>query len=279
MFSGVTRREIGQYPLSIPTSLLMESLTNIHDEIKHPAPPIENYGCLLINLKTLFRNMHGSLTTEDKLLVSPEDLSTAIIAEMGYISELLKGYAARLEIVFYISDYAELDKKYKHAALRGDSTERQKFYTSLMTNTLTLVLKSQALAFPVKIYRNKIKDNFPQRCLIMTHYAYDLLSEKQFGALTLAESHTGKLKEKGEFYTKFEHGKDLVRIPFCEGFLQIFGDSEIFRPLNIKVRRMILELADQCHWTQLTTRDKILYDVAKMQDQFVVDSIKAVFHS
>jgi hypothetical protein len=279
MFSGVTRREIGQYPVSIPTSLLLESLTNIHEELKWPEAPILNYGCILINLKTVFRNMHGSLTTDDKLLVSPDDLSAAIITEMGYISGLLKQYNPDLSVEFYISDYYGLESIYKHAKLRGDTTERQMFYTTLMTATLGMVLKSKALAFPVKIYKNKITDVFPQKTLIMTHYAYDLLSSKKFGSLTLAESHTGKLKGKNDFYTKFENGKELVRIPFCEGFLQIFGDSETFRPLNIKARKVILELADQQHWTQLTTRDKILYDVDKLSDKFLADSIKQMFRS
>lgn len=279
MTNGVSRREIGQYPLSIPTSLLMESLTNIHEEIKHPDPPLRHYQLLLINVKTLFRNLVNSLPTEQKLLANPEEIAEAMTAEMNYIVNLAKQYNPGITVSFYLSDYMGLDKKYKQAQLRGDSTERQLYYTQLMISSLTVLFKSPLLQHKIQVYRNVITDHFPFTSLIMTHYAYDLLSSKQFTSLTLAESHTGKLKSKGEFYTKYENGKNLVRIPFNEGFIQLFGDSEIFKPLNIKIRQMVMELAEQCGWTQLTSRDKVLHDLDKLKDRFAADQVKSLFRS
>ena len=102
----------------------------------------------------------------------------------------------------------------------------------------------------------------------MTHYAYDLLSNKDFKTLDLLESHTGVLKSKALWYTKFSDHKDSVRIPFNELFLQVFGDSTIFHPHDRKLRLEILAIADKYNWSFATTKDRIHLGLSMISNPF-----------
>ncbi len=114
------------------------------------------------------------------------------------------------------------------------------------------------------------------KSLILTHYAFVLLSAKAFAELVLVESHTGTLKDRTLWYTKYMNGKTLPILPFREDFLQIFGDSETFRPADAKLRKEIIELAKKYHWNATTTSDRIRYCVGTMTHHYARDIIKSI---
>ena len=63
-------REKGQLPISIASSLAIESALGIMESdepgYKPPAsPPLLDYDAIWINLRTLFRNLHGSMNRVD----------------------------------------------------------------------------------------------------------------------------------------------------------------------------------------------------------------------
>ena len=111
----------------------------------------------------------------------------------------------------------------------------------------------------------------------MTHQAHDLLSYSKFKRLDLLESHTGKLKKKNLWYTKYNNGSELGMMPFDRVLIQIFGDSDLFHPMTLQLRNEIIALAKAKHWTFATTKDKINADIRTLKNQyaaFIVDTLK-----
>lgn len=262
----IAEREVGQYPLSIATSLAMESAANIHEEVSWPRPPLMEVQELWVNLRTLYRNLRGSMPRDIEGTVLPQDLADAILEEVEQIRSIVRDVSqGRARTVFYASNYAGMEKKYKHAVMRMDNTENQKLYTRYMNLTMQLVL-DQYHGDDLMVFERKLKPKQPTNTLILTHYAYDLLSAREFTNLSLLESHTGKIKQKHQWYTKYYNGKELEMFPFREDLLQVFGDSETFRPMDIKLRRELIDLATQYKWSPLTSTDKIKYSIKQMKN-------------
>ena len=269
-------RAVGQYPISIATSLAIESLNGVHPEIIVETPPILDYLELWINVRTLIRNIYGSLTKEAVIHLSPPDIAYTVVEEIDMIRSIIRDSTNdRCTVVFYYSNYANINTEFKHAILVTDNTEKQRTFTQFHNKAVELLLKT---GIEIKLFDLKIKSDYLTKALILTHFAIDLLSHKAFSSLTLIESHTGKLKDKGQFYTKFVDGKDLVRIPFNSTFLQIFGDGTIFRPFPIKNRREIIEIADKYSWSQVTTHDKLMYGIDSIKDPYFKTIIKHMMH-
>lgn len=270
-----TIRETGQLPLSIGTSLAIESLLGIHPEIQVSKPPIHSYQEIWINLRTLMRNMVSAYPSDSRLNLQTDDLFSDLVDEINFLSLEL----SQLKVVFYVSEL-NLEKKYQHARIRYPHTDIQKLVDKLM------MVPIQAFN---KAYKETNKDNLPYeyylfsdkpdktkrlKAVMLTHIALDLCSHGNFKELVLLESHTGKLKTKAEWYTKYAGSKDLSRIPFTEKFLQVFGDKELFKPLDNKLREDILAVADKYNWTSVTTKDKINYGIATLKNHFFIDFIR-----
>lgn len=60
----IDARTKGQFPISIATSLALEGLFGILEDNKDPNPPWPDYTDLIINVRTLFRNLLGSIEDE-----------------------------------------------------------------------------------------------------------------------------------------------------------------------------------------------------------------------
>lgn len=273
-------RAMGALPLSIATSLAIESACGIHPEIKVPKAPILGYQELWINLRTLFRNLLGSLDKEAYKRAMPNVLALALEEEMDQIRSIIKEYSNdRCEVVFYVSNYKDIERRYPHAVVRRDNTENQKSYTILLTATFQILLKrhekspeSMINVFDLKLHNAKGK----KKAMIITHYAFDLLSHKAFEQLSLLESHTGKIKEQSQWYTKYYEGNKLSRFPFREDFVQIFGDSETFRPGDNNLRRDLMAIAEKYNWNALITHDKIVYGINQLSNPYYRDVMKEI---
>jgi hypothetical protein len=264
---AIANRAVGQYPLSVATSLAIESACGIHEEIKVPSPPILKYEQLWINVRTLFRNFLGSLDKETVKGVQAPDISLSLMEEMEQIQQIIRDTTGgRCEVVFYVSQYAGLESRFRHAVLRADSTPRQKEYTAIQHQTLELMFKNYPNT--MQGFQLKIKPRIPSTAMIITHYAYDLSAHDEFRKLVLLESHTGAIKEFAQWYTKYYEGKSLSMIPFREDFLQIFGDAETFRPFDPKLRKELIDIAVKYKWTAVTTKAKILYGIDTLQNPF-----------
>jgi hypothetical protein len=278
----ISERTIGQYPVSVATSLALESATGIHPEVKWDKPPILKYDELWVNLRTLYRNLIGSLEGDGPLLVMGDVVGLELQHEMDRIESIVGSVNMDCGVRFYLSNYKDLDKKYPHARVRRDSTERQKRLHQTMMDAFQPLLAAEG-GDPkddlsrVWLFDRKLKPKTkPGRTLILTHIPYDLCSESNFTSLTLLESHTGAIKEKAQWYTKYLNGKDLPQIPFREDLLQIFGDHELFSPYPIEQRRELLEVAKKYQWSVLTTKDKILYCIEQLKNPYFKSVLRSM---
>ena len=280
--SILANRAMSSYTLSIGTALAMESIdmgpSKPYDEARviPNKVDINKYEVVYINLMTLYRNIIGSVNKQDadKLMVS--DLVSVLEDEVNIIRDIFSVMADnRIEVIFYCSKYHNLKAIYPNSNIRGDNTEKQIQYTMLMQQVINEYMKNNTNA-SCKLFENKIITTKPQKCLMITHYAYDLLSYNSFTLLDLLETHTGILKNKSMFYTKLLNGKDLVRIPFNEITLQIFGDKEMFIPMPMKVKTLVLGLAEKYNWTQVTTKDRIKYGFDQIEDQELSRMLKSL---
>jgi hypothetical protein len=116
----------------------------------------------------------------------------------------------------------------------------------------------------------------PPRVLLLTHYPYDLFSSRRFMSMTLLESHTGRLKEKALWHTKYHEGRSLAMIPFREDLIQVFGDAELFAPMRIDLRRELIEVAQKMQWNPTTTYGRIALGVDLIRNPYAREVLKKI---
>jgi PHIKZ066 len=268
----VNERERGQLPLSIGTSLAFESMLNTSEIIKHDKPLYVGNGKVWINIKTLYRNIYGSVHRENIDRTSDSQFADAMFSEIDLIKDICREEANGIEPVFYCPNYVKIDNFNNETLLRLDNTSLQQTYTKRMTNCLKIVLpefnKSKELTNPnrIRIYDNFIEDIENQNTLMITHYAFDLLSFRKFKNLTLLETHTGKAKGRELWYTKYYNGKDLPELPFRLDLLTLLGDGTLFRNKVPKFKKEIIRMAKDYHWSSITTTDKIRHNISDIKD-------------
>lgn len=276
-------RVVGAFPVSIATSIALEYVLGVQSEANPEPKPktIQNYREFWINIKTLFRNLYGALEKSAANEVLDAEMAEALWAEMETISSIINQYSNGVtKVVYYLSNYKGITERFRMATFKNDHTPKQLMYSTLMKNTIHNLLKQhgQMHELDIRIFDLYLKPTEQVRTLILTHIAYDLVSYKNFGKLSLIESHTGTIKTREMWYTKYHNGKELPMIPFVEGLLPVFGDNEFFSPLNRKARADVLELAAKYDWGPSTTRDKLLYSIDKLQNPLLKDAIVSFFH-
>jgi len=276
----LAERAISAYPLSVGTSLALESL------IQTDNPPIDpervipqrvdlsQYETIWINVSTLFRNMNSAINNDDKINVKSLAYAKEMIREIELLDDLFSPY---FSVNYYVCNYKKaLGLNNNYIKLRSYNTPKQLLYKSDHDKTISILLRD--MKEKIDVFDSDIKPQKKQKALILTHYAWDLLSYNNFSLLDLIESHTGILKKKQDFYTKILNGKDTPMIPFNKCFIRVFGDKEHFSPMNPKVKQQIIDFANECKWTQMTTKDKIIFDLNhKMKDQFLKEVLKTMF--
>lgn len=261
-------REKGQFPASIATSLALESLAGIHPNIPNVTElPINDTKVILINIRTIIRNIYGAVSTEVQRELKPKPLLDSLLEDMsvieGTINRLSEGMVTT---VFYACSYGSLNRKYPHAIMRPTNTERQLHYVHLERDAIKALL-STPIHFDIRKYDCDITDRF-EDTFIITHQCIDLLSKAQFTKLLLLETHTGAIKNNLQWNTKLTRSKDdLVRIPFCRFSLQVFGDNHhLFSPMDAKTRTAVIDMAEADKWTALSTKDRIIASIKKITD-------------
>lgn len=271
--SALSNRTMSSYPLSIGTALALESIAvgpqPVYDEAR--AIPggvdLKHYDEVWINILTLFRNLTGSVERSVLPTIQVEDWASVLEEEVEMIRDIFRTWDAGLKVVFYTSNY-DIKNKYKQARFRMDNTELQMKLTKLIGQVVSKYYENKKVSDTLKHFTGVISPDKRVRALIITHYAYDLLSFKDFKSLELLESHTGVLKTRALWYSKFSDHKDSVRIPFTELFLQVFGDSTIFHPHDKKLRQDILGIAEKYNWSFATTTDRINLGLSMLANPF-----------
>lgn len=277
MITALVERERGKTNTSIGTSLALESALNIHDDIRHQKMPLLEFEELWINIKTLFRNLYGAVAREYHDILNGHDVAKELIAEMEIIKDICRNDAQSIKPIFYVCDYSGLENTTSETLMRMDNTPLQKAQTELLRDTLNYLssyFQNQDQGTEILKFKNKITmlHNKPS-ALMLSHYAYDLTSWREFRKLILLESHTGALKGMTQWYTKYYNGRDMVNIPFRLDLLTLLGDQTLFRNKTSAVKREILRMAVDDKWSSITTASKIRAGAKEIKNHVVRDKI------
>ena len=267
----LTHRAYGNLPLSLGTSIAIESLMD--DHIK----AIKEYNEIWVNIRTLVRNLYMSLDAESQSIVSDISLANAAISEIENLDSVIKDSNLKLGVNYYHNGYSLLETRYKIAKFRSQKTPRQQFYKALLDNTYSNIETYFKQEGKIHSYSLNIEPTISSKAIMLTHSPIDLISEKYFKEVCLLESHTGKLKDRTQWYTKFSSQAN-VSIPMCLPMLSIFGDPEVFSPQPIKYRRAVIEVAEKYKWTCVTTLDRMKYTIGLISDLDIKNHMSKFIH-
>lgn len=265
------------FPLAIGTSMALESLFNgvqapyDADRVIPERISLDAFKAFFINVETLVRNIVESVPRDQiGLSVNRVEIAKRLLKEMGFIMEVVSNNSGT-PLIFYVNDLSDVHKKHKHCLPRQFKPGTQvKMRSDLYREIVKTVCKSIEFArFNIQKYRGSITPPVKADAIVITHFAYDLLSKDNFSRLCLLESHTGKLIPPVGFNKKFKTSENCTRLPFNVAYLQLFGDAETFSPFNKKAQLAILELAEKCEWTPVTPLRQQKNDLRKMQDKLL----------
>lgn len=265
IYAALDARDRGQFPVSIGTSLALEGAFGIYPERPDLKATIPTVGRVWFNLRTLLRNMVSCLSTQDRDRLTPKALYTALLEEIQILDSLLPTQTnGAVHAQFYYCTHIDAPRKFPHAILKVPKTPLQKQLHDLEQKTYKLLIDSGLIPH-LFLFDTELNGVHPAS-LILTHYPVDLLSRYKFAKLSLLESHTGVTKKPALWYTKLNGCKDATTIPFTKFTLQIFGDGSLFAGSVPGIRKRVMELSEQHHWTNVTTDDKIRFTLNRIND-------------
>ncbi len=260
--SSQSERVVGNYNLSIATNMAIDGLYNrIPDKAKVNPLPAKAGNAIFFNVRTLFRNLWGSMRAEDAEGTSLETFVDIIEQEMITIVSALSEEEHPLEALFYAPSYEHLHKEYPNGELKNVKTDKMT-HKVLMENRVLARLKQNELSDVNVIFNDvELKSDVPYKAFILTHYPVDLLHTVGFDKVFLLESHTGVVKGPDKWYTKLatKNLENNERIPFNKGTIQFFGDSGgMFKSQPLGAKKRVIEVAVKYKWNQHTTRSRML---------------------
>lgn len=281
---SLSERTTSAFPVSIGTSLALESLFSPQKEPYDPQRVIPNqvnpqeYQSFWVNVTTLFRNLSSAVSKESFLRASVSELTATIEEEIDVIQTLFQTEAQNLcKPIFYYSTYKKLKSQNTPGlSFREPSTEQQKFYHHQLENTLKLLERHSDT---VKVFDGSVIPDYKDRSMILTHQPYDLVRFKSFEKLDLLESNTGVLKPRALWNSKYNpmSGKSFTHLPFTRKLLLIFGDKYLIKPYPPVLRNQILETSINRKWSVMTTDDKINLDLSlDVKDPYMAAVIKSL---
>lgn len=281
---SLSSRTISGFPISISTALAFESLFDPRLPVYDPDRKIPQrvdltqYSEIWISLSTLFRNLVNSMTKEMFMHTNETEISDALLTEMEVINSLFANEGNNLckPIYFYNKYDSVLAKNKRHVKFREDKTDGQKFYTYKHVKSIERILKMSDEIFE---FDGEIKPTHKSNAMMLSHIPYDLVSFKNFHRLDLLESNTGKLKPRNQWNSKYYPvgDADMSILPFMRKFLFVFGDRVLIQPMDLKLRRLVLDIAEKRRWTSMTTKDKIILDLElEIKEPFVLQVLKSL---
>jgi len=263
---GITSlKVVGELPLAIPTSIALETffLKDKSQQDKTKAyHDISYYKTAYINVWTLIRNILSAIGGND---IRYDNSLTPILTEMlaeeiRIILGLFKELAPNTSPFFFTSTYSQVLTDNKLVGrLRVTTSEKQK-----AINKITLqVIKDVVNQFTILQTNDLVPVNNRMTGIMLSHIAYDLLAYSNFQDLHLLESHTGVIKRRHEWNTKYVKipKEDMSRLPFNKTLLMNFGDSILIKPIAIKDRKAIIQLGKSRKWQPLMSEQKVITDM------------------
>lgn len=247
----------GQYQVSIGTSLALETLFGINENVKPTNPlPYTQYDNLFVNIRTLVRNLYGAVSKELKVQWSAQHYLKKVLEELRNIPLIISDQSHdKLSVIYYFCEYTHLSREFPHANLkktRDQASHYDNIEAYVIDNVKRFVKQGK-----LNVMICDVKVPMPEeRNLILTHFPVDLVPYSTSRNLDLLESHTGTIKNRHKWYTKLK-GKDMERIPFSRKTIQIFGDGRTFSGVTPKEKKAVMDFSEANRWNQTTT-DRII---------------------
>lgn len=262
-------RATSSFPISIGTALAFETLFdpryNRYDARRDIPPRVDlhRYNNCYINIDTLVRNICQSVPSQVMLKADKSELFDTLMQEIEVIFSLFAQEGRGIiQPVFYDASYEKINKHTPHSSckLRVPTSEGQKYVAGMVKYCTDRLRKEWK---DLRIYDIDIRPPERTNSLILTHVPHDLISHKNFSRLDLLESHTGKLKQRAEWGSKYQPigEQRLDHLPFHRKLLWVFGDKHQIMPMALSLRKLIYKIAEDRHWTPFTTLDKVNMDI------------------
>lgn len=254
--------QTSSFPVSIPTGLALETLfTPIIDSIDpertvNNLPDLSVYTLYAFNVSTLMRNILSTFTAEQIANVPLEPFYEILSDEVEFLKGFFDNNNVRIE--FYINTYSYFKKAYPDNLRKANSDKQKRLDT--ITN---YCLNKAKQNLPITSFSKDVYYEKSDRVLIFTHVPADLLSYGRFTVMDLLESHTGKIKTRKEWNSKYFPipNKDMSILPFMEYLLVTFGDKVMFAPESLKKREEVYESLKKRNVNPLTTEGAMLFSL------------------
>lgn len=267
--SSIDERATSGYPISIATSLAFESIFLPRQQpydLERSVPnkiDLSQYNSFYINIFTLYRNLSNSVKRQVFIETDHVKLAQVLLTEIEVIQSLffVEGHDTIKPIFYHMTQKSLLNGKIsKDVQIKPDKTTFQKDFRFKFDKVIEHIKKQ----IDVPTFDSYLDPASGSKALILTHVPFDLISYDKFSKLDLLESNTGKLKSRREWNSKFMKVGDrhTGNIPFNRKLLFVFGDKVMIRPADIKLRRILLDVADKHNWTPMTTMSKIKLDMS-----------------
>lgn len=244
------------FPVSIGTGLALETLfqptQDVVDEEREviKLADLSEYTLYVFNLATLLRNIINSLPSRELIRIPKKDILQTLIDEIDFINNYFDSQS--IAVKFYVNSYEIAKRNYSDPKyLRVPKTDQQHLINSIYDYCLKEMKKEEN----VYTFNSTISFQKQDSVLLFSHVPYDLLSHGRFMKLDLLESHTGLIKTRKDWFSKYYPipKEDMSFMPFMEYALTIFGDRVMFKPAPMKERKNLLEVMRKKNVNPLTS--------------------------
>ena len=276
---GTTKVQ-GKFAVSIPTSLAFETLFGVNENITPTNPlPFVRYTYILINIRTLLRNIYSSVSKELKTRWTTKHYLDELLKELEIIPEIINQESkGKLSVVYYLDSYRDLAKEYPNAKLKPLKPTSSAVYESI-EHTVTQVIYEQAVRKQLNIMLTNMYVPIPEdkniRVAMMTHLPIDLVKHARSPKVDLLESHTGIIKDSMQWYTKLLTKAE--RVPFSRFSIQLFGDGKFFSGMLPRYRNAVVEFSKQQRWNQQTSDNLMKLTFSKITDKDAYTGLYPLF--
>jgi hypothetical protein len=260
-------RPLGAHPVTVGTSHALEALVKGSRPAYDPERKVlmlstKPYDEYWINIYTVARNIVQSVGSKDMDLLDHQSVQQILSRELEYIKSVVSPI---IPVVFYYCEYSGLARKHKNANFKVDSTEKSKRFSNLILDAISAYVKEQNKDSEViKIFSSHIEPDRDKNVILTTSHAYDLIDASKFNDCVLLESNTGAVKKKPLWHTKLSYGNKNPRLPFNYVTIQIYGDSQLFRPIEKYLRDAVDSISERFEWTYMTTVDRMRYTLSRL---------------
>ena len=281
---ALANREQGQFAISKGTSLAIESLANlVPDRPKVRPEPITQVDAVLINVRTLYRNMLSAIKAVAKQDVNTADIPDFIAQEMRQCSDAVEKISkGKVHAFFYLCKYPDLKQEFPKALLIQPNTLKQRQAKEQEDEVIRVMSLNPEKYGKLKVFDYYVEGGglANERVALLTHLPLDLVDRYQFKEMYLLESNTGAFKSYRDFGSKFKVKPDGVYFPFNAFTLQVLGDGgKMFMPQDSAVTKFISEVSKRSQWTHMTTMEKIKYNLDNSGDAKLGAFLKAIMRS